>query len=84
MEADEEAQPEERKYGGIQPELSKQDSTVSTVSTASTAGMVLDGFAPNEQKLARIYEFLHKYLLESYKAGKFSDETYTSPKSQQY
>jgi len=44
--------------------------------------MLLDGSASNDQKLATIYEFLHKYLLESYKAGDFSGETFTSPKSQ--
>ena len=41
--------------------------------TAGNAGEFLDGRQPNEQKLATIYEFLHKYLLVSYKAGKFVD-----------
>ena len=57
---------------------------MSTVSTASTTGLVLDGQAPNEKKLATIYEFLHKYLLDSYKAGDFTNQSFTSPKSQQY
>ena len=31
-----------------------------------------------------IYEFIHKYLEASYKAGKFKGQSYTSPKAQQY
>lgn len=44
----------------------------------------MDGNAPNEKKLVTISEFLHKYLLECYKAGDFSGQSFTSPKSQQY
>ena len=31
-----------------------------------------------------IYEFIHKYLLNSFKAGKYDGKTYTSNKAQQY
>ena len=42
----------------------------------------MDANAPSEKKLAQIYEYLHKYLLNGYKAGKYQDKSYTSPKAQ--
>ena len=35
-----------------------------------------------EQKLATIYEFLHKYLLARFKAGDFKGKTFISAKAQ--
>lgn len=67
-------------------------SDVSTVSAATVDGApprnsVLAASAPNEKKLAIIYEFLHAYLLASYKAGVFKGAeaaNYTMPKALQY
>jgi hypothetical protein len=44
----------------------------------------LSGQVNNDQRIGLMYEFLHRYIQDLYKSGKFDKETLTFPKAQLY